>query len=323
MTTENNFTQIDVAVIGAGPAGTSAAVYTARADQETYVFDDGGGTTRDVGLMENVFGFPDGVTGPEIMELGREHAEKFGATFVNEEVVRIGRNDEESYEIETTTNTYIARGIIIATGAAYEPPAIKNVDEFEGKGVSYCVECDAYFYRDKPVGVIGAENYAAKEALMLLDYTDEVTLLTNGKELDADPELQDQLSAADISIRTDNLDELIGESTLEGVVTDDGETVEMDGLFVALGAAGGTDLAEMIGIATEGQYIKTDEDASTNVPRIYAAGDVTGGQQQINTSVGEGTRAGIGLLEELRGTSGYKDYKKIESSKQESTAPSQ
>jgi len=305
---------IDVAVIGGGPAGTSAAVYTARADQTTYVFDDGGGTTRDVGRMENVFGFPEGITGPEIVEVGQEQATRFGAEIVNEEIIRVGHAGEDHYELETMEHLYRARGIVIASGAAYESPAIKGVDEYEGKGVSYCVECDAYFYRDRPVAVVGAENYAAKEALMLLDYTDDVQLLTNGDELAVDPDLEAQLEESGIAVNTARLDRLEGADGLEAIVTRDEETIEVDGLFVALGAAGGTDLAEKLGVATEGQYIQTDEEAATNVPRVYAAGDVTGGQQQVNTSVGEGTRAGINLLEELRGTSDYKDYQKLESS---------
>ncbi len=305
---------IDVAVIGGGPAGTSAAVYTARADQTTYVFDDGGGTTRDVGRMENVFGFPDGITGPEIVAVGQEQATRFGAEIVDEEIIRVGHGGEDRYELETMDHQYRARGIIIASGAAYESPAIKGVDEYEGKGVSYCVECDAYFYRDRPVAVVGAENYAAKEALMLLDYTDDVRLLTNGDDLAVDPDLESQLEASGIDVTTARLDRLEGDDGLEAIVTRDEAIIEVDGLFVALGAAGGTDLAEKLGVTTEGQYIQTDEDAATNVPRVYAAGDVTGGQQQVNTSVGEGTRAGINLLEELRGTSDYKDYQKLESS---------
>jgi thioredoxin reductase (NADPH) len=302
---------IDVAIVGGGPAGASAAVYTARADQETYVFDDGGGTTRDVDAMENVFAFPDGVTGPELVERGQRQARQFGAEFVAEEVVRIARAGQDTYEIETTDSTYEARGVVLATGASYESPAIKDVDEFEGQGVSYCVECDAYFYRDRPVAVVGAGNYAAKEALMLLDYTDDVRLLTNDTELDVDDGLRAQLDEADVPVETARLDRLAGDDALERVVTRDGAEIAVDGLFVALGAAGGTDLAEMLGVATDGQTIQTDDDMETNVSRVYAAGDVTGGQRQINTSVGEGTRAAIALLEDLRDVAEYVDYRKL------------
>jgi thioredoxin reductase (NADPH) len=303
---------IDVAILGGGPAGLSAAVYTARADQETYVFDDGGGTTRDVDRMENVYGFPEGITGPELVSRGQRQAETFGAEFVTEEVVRLAQS-EETYEIETTESTYEARAVVLATGASYTSPAIKHVEDFEGQGVSYCVECDAFFYRDDPVAVVGAANYAAKEALMLLDYTDDVQVLTNGNDFAADPALQARLEEESIPVRTDRLDRLEGETMLERVVTRDGEEIAVEGVFVALGAAGGTDLAEMVGVATEGQTIRTDEEMATNLPRVYAAGDVTGGQRQINTSVGEGTRAAINLLEELRDTGEYVDYRKLES----------
>ncbi len=299
-----------VAIIGGGPSGLSAAIYTARADRRTLVFDSGGGTTRDVDTMENVYGFPEGVTGPELVELGREHATKFGAEIVEEEVVHVGLAGD-SYRVETTVDEYEVDGVILATGADYERPAIADVEAYEGSGVSYCVECDAYFYRDSPVAVVGTGNYAAQEALMLLDYTDDVRLLTNGSAFEADPELRDRVADADVPVVTDRLDRLVGDGALEGVVTRDGDRIEVDGLFVALGTAGGTDIAEMLGIPVEGGEIQTDPDQSTAAERVYAAGDVTGGHQQISTSVGEGARAAINLLEEFRGAD-YVDYKKLD-----------
>ena len=300
-----------VAIIGGGPAGLSAAIYTSRADRRTLVFDDGGGTTRDVDAMENVYGFPEGVTGPELVEVGREHATQYGAEIVEEEVVRIAP-DEEQYHVETTTDAYTVDGVILATGASYERPAVANVEPFEGRGVSYCVECDAYFYRDRPVAVVGTDNYAATEALTLLDYTDDVRILTNGSSFEADDDLRARVDDEDIPIVTDRLDRLAGDEMLDAVVTRDDREIPVDGLFVALGTAGGTDLAEMLGVPVNGDSIVTDSGQSTPVDRVYAAGDVTGGHQQIATSVGEGARAAISLLEELRGTD-YVDYKKLKS----------
>ncbi|MGM0448784.1 NAD(P)/FAD-dependent oxidoreductase [Halorubrum sp. 2020YC2] len=300
-----------VAIIGGGPTGLNAAIYTARADKRTLVFDDGGGTTRDVDTMENVYGFPEGVTGPELVDLGREHARKYGAEIVEEEVVRI-EPDGERYYVETTVDEYVVDGVVIATGADYERPAIADVEAYEGHGVSYCVECDAYFYRDSPVAVVGADNYAATEALMLLDYTDDVRILTNGSPFEADEALKERVAQAEIPVVTDDLDRLAGGETLEAVVTRGGDEITVDGLFVALGTAGGTDLAEMLGVPVDGDDIVTDPDQSTPVDRVYAAGDVTGGHQQIATSVGEGARAAINLLEELRGAD-YIDYKKLDS----------
>ncbi|MEF8829777.1 MAG: NAD(P)/FAD-dependent oxidoreductase [Haloarcula sp.] len=299
-----------VAIIGGGPSGLSAAIYTARADRRTLVFDSGGGTTRDVDTMENVYGFPDGVTGPELVELGREHATKFGAEVVEEEVVHVSPTGD-GYHVETTVDEYEVDGMVLATGADYERPAIAEVETYEGSGVSYCVECDAFFYRDRPVAVVGTGNYAAQEALMLLDYTDDVRILTNDSPFEADEHLRERIEDADIPVLTDHLDRLVGEDSLEAVVTRDGNHIEVDGLFVALGTAGGTDIAEMLGIPVEGGAVQTDADQSTTADRVYAAGDVTGGHQQISTSVGEGARAAINLLEEFRGAD-YVDYKKID-----------
>jgi thioredoxin reductase (NADPH) len=139
-----------------------------------------------------------------------------------------------------------------------------------------------------------------------------VQLLTNGSSFEADDELRDRVEEEDIPVVTDRLDRLEGEEVLETVVTTDGREIPVDGLFVALGTAGGTDLAEMLGVPVEGDSIVTDPDQSTPVERVYAAGDVTGGHQQIATSVGEGARAAINLLEDLRGAD-YVDYKKLES----------
>jgi thioredoxin reductase (NADPH) len=300
----------DVAIIGGGPAGLSAAVYTARADQETLVFDKGGGTTRDVDMMENVYGFPQGATGPELVEVGQEQATKFGAEIVEEEVVRVA-NEGAGYVVETEVDEYEVRGIILATGASYKSPAIKDIDDYEGRGVSYCVECDAFFYKDKPVAIVGAGNYAAKEAMMMLDYTDDVRILTNGKDVEIDDALLEQLADEGIEIVDESARTIVGDDVVEGIELKSGDVMDVDGVFVALGAAGGTDIADMLGIRRDGSYIEVDEDQFTGVENVYAAGDLTGGQRQVNVSVGEGTTAAINLLEDFRGGE-YVDYKKIE-----------
>lgn len=296
----------DVIIIGGGPAGASAAIYTARAGQETLVFDKGGGTTRDVETIENYLGFPEGTTGPEIVQLGQEHAERFGAEFVREEVIRVGQ-DGMRYTVETNADEYTAEGLIIASGGSYKTPGVGNIEEFENKGVSHCVECDAFFYQDQTVGVIGAENYAAKEALLLLDYTDDVTLYTNGDEVAMNEELVQRLEQEDIPVVEKPMAEVAGNGELERVVFRDGEAVELDGLFVAVGQAGGQDLAEMLGLPLDGNYIDVDEELNAGMEKVYAAGDCIGGNRQVASSVGEGADAAINLLEEMRGAT-YVDY---------------
>jgi thioredoxin reductase (NADPH) len=299
----------DILIIGGGPAGLSAAVYTTRANRETLVIDKGGGTTVQVDWVENFYGYPEGISGEEIVSLGEEHARRFGTDMCQAEVVHVAQQDDETFLVETTETEYESRGLILATGANYESPAIADIDDYEGQGVSYCVECDGYFYRDTPVAVVGAENYAAKEALMLLDYTDNVRILTNGKEFVADAGLVDRLRDDGVEIITESIDRVEGEDNLQRAILDSGEPIDIEGLFVALGAAGGTDIAETLGIPTDGPYLQVNSDQSTTIDRVYAAGDVTGGNRQINVSVGEGTDAAINLLEEFRGTD-YVDYRK-------------
>lgn len=296
----------DVIIIGGGPAGASAAIYTARAGQETLVFDEGGGTTRDVETIDNYLGFPEGTTGPEIVELGQEHAERFGAEFVEQEVIRVGQEGMR-YRVETEEAAYTAEGLIIATGGSYKTPGIGNIEEFENQGVSHCVECDAFFYQDQTVGVVGAANYAAKEALLLLDYTDDVTLYTNGSEPEMSAELRERLDRKGIPVDETPMDRLAGNGELESVEFGDGSTTDLDGLFVAVGQAGGQDLAEMLGLPTDGNYIDVDEELNAGMEKVYAAGDCIGGNRQVASSVGEGADAAINLLEEMRGAN-YVDY---------------
>lgn len=296
----------DVIIIGGGPAGSSAAIYTARAGQDTLVFDKGGGTTRDVETIENYFGFPEGTTGPELVELGHEHAERFGAEFVEEEVVRVGQ-DGMRYSVETNEDEYTAEGLIIASGGSYKTPGVGNIEEFENNGVSHCVECDAFFYQDQTVGIIGSGNYAAKEALLMLDYTDDVTLYTNGTDVEMNDGLKQRLESETIPIVEKSMDHLEGNGELEQVVFRDGETTDLDGLFVAVGQAGGQDLAEMLGLPTDGSYIDVDEELNAGMEKVYAAGDCIGGNRQVASSVGEGADAAINLLEEMRGAT-YVDY---------------
>ncbi len=296
----------DVIIIGGGPAGASAAIYTARADQETLVFDKGGGTTRDVETIDNYYGFPEGTTGPELVELGHEHAERFGAEFRPEEVIRVGQEGMR-YSVETESGEYTAEGLIIATGGSYKTPGIGNIEEYENQGVSHCVECDAFFFQDQTVGVVGAENYAAKEALLLLDYTEDVTLYTNGDELAMDDQLVERLDREDIPVVEDPIDRIEGDGELERAVFDDGTEISLDGLFIAVGQAGGQDLAEMLGLPTDENYIAVDEELKAGMDKVYAAGDCIGGNRQVASSVGEGANAAINLLEEMRGAT-YVDY---------------
>ena len=294
----------DVVIIGGGPAGLSAGIYTARANRRTLILDKPGGSTLlKVEEIENYFGFPDGITGRELLELGRRQARRFGAEIREEEVVAIKPGDGV-YIVETPAAEYEGRGIIIATGVKRERANIRGLQEYEGRGVSYCVTCDGFFFRGAKVGVLGSGDYAAKEALELLSYTKDVCILTNGEELQVSPKLRQEVDAKGIEVVEEKVEELVGGETLEGVRLTDGSVRELKGLFVAVGTSGAVDFARTLGIMTEGSAIVVDSRQSTGVPRVYAAGDCTGGSRQVAVAVGEGANAALNLLGELRRDNG-------------------
>jgi len=220
------------------------------------------------------------------------------------------KRSDEGYIVETADHKFQTKGIIIATGIKHEKPRITNLGDFEGRGVSYCVVCDGFFHRDKKVAVIGSRDYAAKEALELLNYTKDVTILTNGRELDIQGSLEKLLEENDIKVITEKCKEVYGTEmgTVGGIEFEKGDRMDFSGIFVAVGTSGATDFAKTLGIQVEGNTIKVDERMSTGVPYIYAAGDCTGGNRQVATAVGQGADAALNLISEIKGTDKYVDY---------------
>ncbi len=300
--------EYDIIVIGGGPAGLSAGLYAARANKRTLILDKPGeGALKKVEVLDNYLGFPDGITGKELLELGRRQVERFGAKILEEEAIAIKPGEDGRYIVETAEASYSCEGIIIATGVKHEKPRVKNLEKFEGRGVSYCVTCDGFFFRDASVGVLGNRDYAAKEAVELLNYTNKITIFTNGKELEVRESLKKKLEENGIGVVKEEIEELVGEETLAGVKLKSGELHELRGLFVAVGTSGATDFARTLGIAVEGSAIVVDRNQSTGIPRVYAAGDCTGGNRQVAVAVGEGANAAINLISELKGTK-HVDY---------------
>lgn len=300
--------EYDIIIIGGGPAGLSAGVYTARANKRTLILDKPGeGALKKVKHMENYLGFPDGISGEELLNLGRRHAEKFGAKIIEEEAVAIKPSEDDAYIVETPAREFKCQGIIIATGVKRARPRVKNLEGFEGRGVSYCVTCDGFFFKDAPVGVLGSGDYAAKEAIELLNYTPKITLFTNGEKLEVTESLREQLEKNNIEIVEEKVEEAVGNQALEGIKLANGEVRKIRGLFVAIGTMGAGDFAKYLGLTAEDSTIVVDKNQSTGVPRVYAAGDCTGGNKQVAIAIGEGANAAINLISELRGKK-YVDY---------------
>ena len=283
----------DVIILGAGPAGISASLYTRRANLNTLIlYNDESGLEK-ASLIENYYGFKNGITGEELYNTGIEQAKNIGVEVLKEEVVKI-ENNIEHFNIVTTKNEYQAKNLILATGNKKNRPKIKGIEKFEGKGVSYCAICDGFFYRNRSVAVLGSGNYAISETNELINIADNITILTNGKEA---PEFR----ADNVKVDTKEIEEIDGEDKVEEVKFKDGTTIKTDGIFVAEGVAGSSEFAKKLGIITQKDKIVVNENMETNVKGIYACGDCTGGLLQVSKAVYEGAKAGLEVIKRQRG----------------------
>lgn len=285
----------DVIVIGSGPAGISASLYTARGGLSTMVVSRGSGALGKTDKIQNYYGFPDLISGEELEQNGIEGAKKVGVEFLEAEALGLGF--EEKLTVETTKGVFSADYVVLATGVQRKTPKIPGLQELEGRGVSYCAVCDAFFYRQKAVAVLGSGEYALHEAEVLLASASSVTLLTNGAEPAANfPE--------EVQIVRSRIEKIEGTDHVEAVLLEDGSRITAEGIFIAYGTAGGSDLAKKIGAQTDGNHVVTDEKMRTTVPGLYAAGDCNGGMLQIAKAVYEGAVAGTEIVKQSRGRAG-------------------
>ncbi len=281
----------DIIVIGSGPAGISAAIYTARARLNTLIISENSSALTKADKIENYYGFAEPITGEKLLSDGILQAERVGAKMINDQVVSIGY--EDGFIVKTKSQDYQAQCVIMATGSNRTAPKINGFHDFEGKGISYCSTCDAFFYKGKDVAVLGCCEYALHEAMELKHVVKSVTLLTNGAA--PIPEFPN-----DIAIITKKITAIEGKDVVEGIRFDDGTTLPFAGVFVAIGVAGSSDLAKKLGAETEGLKIKVDENMATSIPGLYAAGDCTGGMMQVAKAVYEGAKAGTQAVKYIR-----------------------
>lgn len=282
-----------ILIVGGGPAGLSAAIYAARANVQTTVLYKDGGALEKTDKIENYFGFTDVISGPDLLARGRAQAARLGAQLVQTEVTGI-EYAEKGFSVKTTAGAYAADAIILATGAPRATPPIAGVREFEGRGVSYCAICDAFFYRGKAVAVLGEGEYALEEARTLLPVAASVTLLTNGASAPAN--LPDGLL-----VDTRKVAAVEGDDKVARVLFADGEPIAVDGVFIAYGTAGSGDFARKLGAQLDGNKIKTDASMATTVPGLFAAGDCTGGLLQVAKAVSDGAQAALSAVKYVRG----------------------
>jgi len=292
----------DVIIIGSGPAGLTAAIYTGRARLETLVI---GGATWGGQLMltsevENFPGFPDGILGPELMSKMRKQAERFGAKILFEDVTSVDFSSRP-FKISVGDKNFEAKAVIIATGASAKWLGLPSEARLRGRGVSSCATCDAPFFRDKKAVVVGGGDTAMDEALALAKYAREVTAVHRRDQLRASRILQERVFAnKKINFVWNSVvEDILGENRVEGVKLKNVQTGEVttfptDAVFVAIGHKPNTDVfKEQVDLDEKG-YIIVHDETRTSVEGVFAAGDIQDYRyKQAITSAGSGCRAAL------------------------------
>ncbi len=292
----------DVIIIGAGPAGLSAGIYSARYKLSTLILDEApGGLAKDAHKIENYPGI-ESISGLDLMEKMKAHTEKTGAEIIQESVVEIVKEGNKFKVITTETNEYISDYLIIATGSKRKKLGIPGEDKLYGRGVSYCATCDAAFFKGKDVAVVGGGNSAIMAAMLLSEYANKVFMTYRGEELKAEPTWNDRaLSNPKIEIHfKTQVTEAIGEKKLEKIKLDNGQEISVSGLFIEVGSLPTTEIARSLGVNVDSKNrIIVTPEQRTNIEKVYAAGDITTGSagfQQIVTAVAEGSIAAYDIF---------------------------
>ncbi len=300
----------EVIVIGCGPAGLSAAVYLGRAHVNTFLI----GRKKDsqlakAHLIENFFGFPEGIAGKELLERGIKQVKKFKAKIVDQEVVDMGAI-KGGFSVKTADNKeYTTQLIILATGTPIRLSGIENEEALTGKGVHYCVECDGPFYKNKKVAVIGNGNHAAEDAIDLNIFTKDITIVSNADGFSFSPQMKKALLDHQVKLVDVMVKEFVGDDKfLKEIVLESGRRMSLDGVFMACGTASALDFATKLALQLEKNILVVDSDNMTSVKGIFAAGNCCGRCRQVAKNVGDGCNAALSAIKYLRNKEYYFDY---------------
>lgn len=302
----------DLVIIGAGPSALTAAIYTAREDIETVLYEKAvvGGMAAITDKIDNYPGFPDGIDGFDLTDRMQKQAEKFGTKIEVGEVTAL--RDDSGIKILTINDKEIrSKAVLISTGSDYNKIGIPGEAEYYGRGVHYCATCDGAFYRGKSIAVVGGGNSAVQEAIYLTRFADHIDLLVRSTIKASDvlkKELQDMVDSGKITVRTGTTtDEIMAEngkvSSVRITKDDKTEDLKIDGMFIFAGLKPNTIFLNNSGVALdETGFIKTDLHLQTNIAGIYASGDVrSGSTMQVASAVGEGATAALEIREYLSG----------------------
>jgi thioredoxin reductase (NADPH) len=300
----------DIIIIGGGPAGLCAGIYTARARLATLCIERGaiGGQIINTQDVENYPGFPDGISGIDLTELMHKQAEKFGMETLIDEVTGVELTGDTK-TITTAGGSYTARAVIIASGSERQKLGAPGEAEFTGKGVSYCATCDGAFFRDKPVAVVGGGNAAITEALELTKFASKISVIHRRDELRATKILQEKaLTEPKIKILWDSvMDEVTGETFVEGIKLSNVKTkkksnLKVAGVFMAIGFKPNTEYLQGAVELDKNNAIVTDDKMATSVPGVYAVGDIRSSSiKQVIAATGDGAVAAVNAEKYIAG----------------------
>ncbi len=285
----------DVVIVGAGPAGIQAAIHAARKKTSVLMLGRIENSALYGAHIEN-YACVAGITpGKDLLEAGLSQVARFGAEIVPEDILKIEQQGQ-LFELELESGRKVTcRSIIFSMGVSKKKLSVPGEKELTGQGVSYCVDCDANFYRGATVVVAGNRSAAVDGALTMLGYADKVYLVA--KDLKVSAELMGRLQESTVEVLESVwIKEINGEHAVSSVTLDEGSTLEVDGIFIELGSKGALELATQIGVALDTEhfkYISTNRKQETNIPGVYAAGDIVGPPYQMAKAVGEGCIAGM------------------------------
>jgi len=292
-----------VVIIGSGPAGLAAALYTGRAGLKPVVLSglELGGQISLTYDVDNYIGFPEGTSGPDLIELMTQHVNKFDANIVFDEVTEVNFRTGPPFTVKTSGNEYAAEAVVVATGASPRRLKVPGEERLIGHGISFCATCDGFFFKDKDVLVIGGGDSALEESIFLTRFAKRIRVIHRRDELRAGEQLKKAAFAHEkIEFIWDSVvEEILGEEKVRGariknVKTGEESSLEAEGIFIFIGHYPNsklfTDQLEM----TEEGYLITDEKMMTSVQGVFAAGEIQDRlYRQIATSVGQGSGAGI------------------------------
>ena len=298
----------EVIIIGGGPAGLTAGLYTSRAGLKSLLLERGmlGGQMVNARLVENYPGFPEGIAGSELGSLMHQQAVKYGLEVVTAEVTDLAEG--QPYSVATTEGSFEASAIIISAGSEYRKLEVAGEERFSGRGVSYCATCDGFFFRDREVAVVGGGDTAITDALELTQHASKVYVIHRRDQLRAGKALEERAFAhPKLEFIWDTVvEEALGDKVLEGlrlrnVKTGQQSNLKVDGVFVAVGLMPNSHLFFNILELDDAGYIVTDEAMATSTPGIFAAGDIrSNSPRQIAAAVGDGVTAAMSSFKYLQ-----------------------